>query len=56
MCSSDLAAEQVPHTRVPFVVGSTTNPDLAARLGLTMPRYQGPTGVAGLLPGRADLA
>ena len=26
------AAEQVPHTRVPFVVGSTTNPDLAARL------------------------
>lgn len=43
------AAEQVPHTRVPFVVGSTTNQDLAARLGLTMPRYQGPTGVAGVL-------
>ena len=43
------AAEQVPHTRVPFVVGSTTNPDLAARLGLTMPRYQGPTGVAGVM-------
>ena len=43
------AAEQVPHTRVPFVVGSTTNQDLAMRLGLTMPRYQGPTGVAGVL-------
>lgn len=43
------AAEQVPHTRVPFVVGSTTNTDLAARLGLTMPRYQGPTGVAGVM-------
>lgn len=43
------AAEQVPHTRVPFVVGSTTNTDLAARLGLSMPRYQGPTGVAGVM-------
>lgn len=43
------AAEQVPHTRVPFVVGSTTNSDLARRLGLSMPRYQGPTGVAGVM-------
>ena len=43
------AAEQVPHTRVPFVVGSTTNTDLARRLGLSMPRYQGPTGVAGVM-------
>jgi len=43
------AAEQVPHTRVPFVVGSTTHADLAQRLGLTPPRYQGPTGVAGVL-------
>ena len=41
------AAEQVPHSRVPFVVGSTTHPDLAARLGLSRPQYQGPTGVAG---------
>lgn len=43
------AAEQVPHTRVPFVVGSTTNTDLARRLSLSMPRYQGPTGVAGVM-------
>lgn len=43
------AAEQVPHTRVPFVVGSTTNTDLAQRLGLSRPQYQGPTGVAGVL-------
>ena len=50
------AAEQVPHTRVPFVVGSTTNQDLAARLGLTMPRYQGPTGVAGVMLEALDRA
>ena len=43
------AAEQVPHTRVPFVVGSTTNTELAQRLGLSRPQYQGPTGVAGVL-------
>ena len=50
------AAEQVPHTRVPFVVGSSTNEDLAARLGLTMPRYQGPTGVAGVMLEAMDRA
>jgi predicted ATP-grasp superfamily ATP-dependent carboligase len=50
------AAEQVPHTRVPFVVGSSTNPDLASRLGLTMPRYQGPTGVAGVMLEAMDRA
>jgi proteasome assembly chaperone (PAC2) family protein len=43
------AAEQVPHTRVPFVVGSTTNTDLASVLGLSRPQYQGPTGVAGVM-------
>ena len=43
------AAEQVPHTRVPLVVGSTTNEDLAMRLGLSRPQYQGPTGVAGVM-------
>jgi proteasome assembly chaperone (PAC2) family protein len=42
-------AEQVPHTRVPLVVGSTTNGELAARLGLGRPQYQGPTGLAGVL-------
>ena len=50
------AAEQVPHTRVPFVVGSTTNTDLAARLGLSRPQYQGPTGVAGVLLDALDRA
>lgn len=50
------AAEQVPHTRVPFVVGSTTNDDLAQRLGLTRPQYQGPTGVAGVLLEALDSA
>ena len=50
------AAEQVPHTRVPFVVGSTTNSDLASRLGLSRPQYQGPTGVAGVLLDALDQA
>jgi proteasome assembly chaperone (PAC2) family protein len=43
------AAEQTPHTRVPLVVGSTTNTELAMRLGLSRPQYQGPTGVAGVM-------
>lgn len=43
------AAEQTPHTRVPLVVGSTTNIELASRLGLSRPQYQGPTGVAGVM-------
>ena len=43
------AAEQTPHTRVPHVVGSTTNTELATRLGLSRPQYQGPTGVAGVM-------
>jgi len=50
------AAEQVPHTRVPFVVGSTTNDELAQRLGLSRPQYQGPTGVAGVLLEALDSA
>lgn len=49
-------AEQVPHTRVPFVVGSTTNEALAARLNLNRPQYQGPTGVAGVLLNELDSA
>ena len=50
------AAEQVPHSRVPFVVGSTTNEELASRLGLSRPQYQGPTGVAGVLLDALDTA
>jgi len=47
-------ADQVPHTRLPPVVGSTTNPDLARRLGLQQPQYQGPTGVIGVMQERFD--
>ena len=50
------AAEQVPHTRVPLVVGSTTNDELASRLGLSRPQYQGPTGVAGVMLDALDQA
>lgn len=42
-------AEAVPHTRTPLVTGSTTNPELASRLGLSKPSYQGITGVVGVL-------
>ena len=43
------AAEALPHTRTPPVTGSTSTPELAARLGLAAPSYQGITGVAGVL-------
>ncbi|MEX2626621.1 MAG: PAC2 family protein [Ilumatobacteraceae bacterium] len=42
-------AEAVPHTRTPLVTGSTTNTELAGRLGLSKPSYQGMTGVVGVL-------
>ncbi len=43
------AAEALPHTRTPPVTGSTSSADLAARLGLAAPSYQGITGVAGVI-------
>jgi predicted ATP-grasp superfamily ATP-dependent carboligase len=43
------AAEAVPHTRVPLVTGSTTDGELARRLGIGQPTYQGVTGVAGVI-------
>ena len=43
------SAEAIPHTRTPPVTGSTATPDLAARLGLSQPSYEGITGVAGVL-------
>ncbi len=46
----------VPHTRSPEVVGSSTNRDLARRLELDQPSYQGPTGVIGALHDRLDRA
>ncbi len=42
-------AEAIPHTRTPPVTGSTANLDLASRLGLVAPSYQGITGVVGVL-------
>jgi proteasome assembly chaperone (PAC2) family protein len=42
-------ADPVPHTRVPPVVGSTASPELARRLGLSNPTYQGITGLIGVL-------
>lgn len=48
------AAEAVPHTRTPQVTGSTTDPDLARRLGIGQPTYQGVTGVVGVI--QTDLA
>ena len=48
------AAEAIPHTRTPAVTGSTTDADLAGRLGIGRPSYQGVTGVIGVI--QADLA
>ena len=42
-------AEAIPHSRTPPVTGSTATADLAQRLGLVAPSYQGITGVAGVL-------
>jgi hypothetical protein len=41
-----------PHTRPLGVVASSTDRQLAARLGLGTPSYQGPTGVVGVLHDR----
>ena len=46
--------EAVPHTRPPAVVGSSTNTELARALGLARPRYEGPTGLVGVLQERLD--
>jgi PAC2 family len=48
------AAEAIPHTRKPQVTGSTTDADLARRLGIGQPTYQGMTGVVGVI--QTDLA
>jgi hypothetical protein len=49
-------ADTQPHTRTPLVFGSSTNDPLATRLGLSRPRYEGPTGVIGVLHERLDRA
>jgi len=39
----------VPHTRPTRVTGTALDPSVAARLDLTTSRYQGPTGIVGVL-------
>src|SRR5919199_2285767 len=39
----------VPHTRASPVTGSATDPDLISQLGLQASRYEGPTGMVGVL-------
>ncbi|HVW88036.1 MAG TPA: PAC2 family protein, partial [Gaiellaceae bacterium] len=39
----------VPHTRPSPVTGSATDPDLIDQLGLQASRYEGPTGIVGVL-------
>jgi predicted ATP-grasp superfamily ATP-dependent carboligase len=39
----------VPHTRPSPVTGSASDPDLVDRLGLQASRYEGPTGIVGVL-------
>jgi predicted ATP-grasp superfamily ATP-dependent carboligase len=38
-----------PHNRPVRITGSTTEPALMARLGMTRSRYEGPTGIVGVL-------
>jgi proteasome assembly chaperone (PAC2) family protein len=48
----------VPHTRPAPVTGSATSPELVERLNLSASRYEGPTGIVGVLHDackRADL-
>lgn len=45
-----------PHTRPLGVVGSSSSPALAQRLGLGSPSYEGPTGVVGVMHDRMDSA
>ena len=40
---------EVPHTRPIRLVGGAQDPELAARLGIRPTRYEGPTGIVGVL-------
>ena len=44
----------VPHTRPFSVTGSAVHPDLARRLNLSPPTYEGPTGVVGVINSRLE--
>jgi predicted ATP-grasp superfamily ATP-dependent carboligase len=46
----------VPHTRPVQVVGSAGDPALADKLGLATSRYEGPTGILGVLADAANQA
>ncbi|MCU1394143.1 MAG: hypothetical protein JWM34_2571 [Ilumatobacteraceae bacterium] len=48
------SADALPHSRLPQVVGSSTNEELIRRLGLSRPQYQGITGVIGVLQERLE--
>ncbi|MCE9622715.1 MAG: PAC2 family protein [Actinomycetia bacterium] len=50
------APEAVPHSRPPQVTGSSTTVGLARALGLGRPKYQGVTGLVGVLQERLDRA
>jgi len=39
----------VPHSRKARITGTATDPELIARLGLNRSRYEGPTGIVGVL-------
>jgi proteasome assembly chaperone (PAC2) family protein len=38
-----------PHTRPIRVTGTATTPELATRFGISTPRYEGPTGILGII-------
>ncbi|HEX2441665.1 MAG TPA: PAC2 family protein [Methylomirabilota bacterium] len=40
---------EVPHTRPVRITGSASDPELAARLGVRPSKYEGPTGIVGVL-------
>lgn len=42
-------ADALPHSRLPLVVGSTSDAELGRRLALSAPSYQGITGLLGVL-------
>ncbi len=48
------SADAMPHSRVPPVVGSSTNDQLIRRLALSRPQYEGMTGVIGVLQERLE--
>lgn len=46
----------VPHSRIPAVIGTSSDPDLSEELGLIRSQYEGPTGIVGVLQHAAGQA